>query len=144
MPFNSSGVYTAPAGATTAAPGQVIRSTTWNSIFTDISTALTQLGQQSWVAAPRVISVAGNITIAAADAVVLIQATVGTITMPACATKQGPVRIFGAASGFFGTAGSVILFNGTEKADGLGTITLGNDYQSIGLQPLSSGGYVVF
>lgn len=41
MPFAiATGVYTPPAGATSAAAGQVIQSATWNSIHTDLSTAL--------------------------------------------------------------------------------------------------------
>jgi len=44
MPFNAAGVYTNVAGATTAFPGQVIASATWNSIHTDVGTALTTLG----------------------------------------------------------------------------------------------------
>jgi hypothetical protein len=42
---NSTGAYTPASGATTAAPGQTIASLTWNNIFTDLSTALTQLGE---------------------------------------------------------------------------------------------------
>lgn len=42
MPF-SNGVYTPPTGAENATAGKVIASATWNSIFTDLSTALTQL-----------------------------------------------------------------------------------------------------
>ena len=38
------GVYTIPAGATTAFAGQVIASATWNSIFSDLQTALNQIG----------------------------------------------------------------------------------------------------
>lgn len=45
MPYNTTtGIYTAPTGATNAAPGNVIRSGAWNTIFTDIQTALTQIG----------------------------------------------------------------------------------------------------
>ncbi|HEV2484223.1 MAG TPA: hypothetical protein VGT08_01720 [Terracidiphilus sp.] len=45
MPFNvSTGVYTAAAGATNAATGQVIQSAAWNSVHTDFQTALTTLG----------------------------------------------------------------------------------------------------
>lgn len=43
MPF-SNGVYTPPTGAENATAGKVIASATWNSIFTDLSTALTQIG----------------------------------------------------------------------------------------------------
>ena len=39
-------MYTPPNGAENAFPGQIIASATWNSIFTDLSTALTFLGQQ--------------------------------------------------------------------------------------------------
>jgi hypothetical protein len=46
LPFVvSTGVYTAEPGATDAVPGEVIRSATWNTIFSDLSTALTQIGQ---------------------------------------------------------------------------------------------------
>lgn len=46
MPFNATtGVYTPAAGAETAAPGDLIQSTVWNAIFTDLSTALTEVGQ---------------------------------------------------------------------------------------------------
>lgn len=43
MPFLN-GVYTPPDGAEDAVPGEVIRSATWNTIFTDLSNALTQVG----------------------------------------------------------------------------------------------------
>lgn len=42
MPF-SGNTYTPPAGATNAAPGQVIQSSIWDAIFTDLATALTTL-----------------------------------------------------------------------------------------------------
>ena len=47
IPYNHlTGVYTPPNGAENAFPGEVIASATWNSIFTDLSGALTFLGQQ--------------------------------------------------------------------------------------------------
>ncbi len=46
MSFNTSGTYTNIAGATTAAAGAVIQSATWNAIFTDLATALTQTMSQ--------------------------------------------------------------------------------------------------
>lgn len=44
MPY-SDGVYTPPTGTTTAVPGEVIRSAFWNAAFTDVSAALTNIGQ---------------------------------------------------------------------------------------------------
>jgi len=145
MPFNTTtGVYTPPTGAEDATPGAVIRSATWNTIFTDISTALTQLGEASWLQAPRVISSPGNITVAATDNVIMVQANVGTIVLPACATKQGPVRIMGAASGNFGTNNCVVIPNGVETLSGLGSLVLRTNYQVASFYPMSSGGYVIY
>jgi hypothetical protein len=45
MPFASDGTYTPPNGAENAFAGKTIASATWNSIFTDLSSALTTLGQ---------------------------------------------------------------------------------------------------
>lgn len=48
MPFNAAtGVYTPASGAESAAPGVIIASAVWNAIFTDLSTALTQLAQNA-------------------------------------------------------------------------------------------------
>lgn len=46
MPFNGN-QYVPPAGAESAAPGNVLQSAIWNSIFTDIAAALTQLATQA-------------------------------------------------------------------------------------------------
>lgn len=46
MPFNPDGSFTDVAGATTAAPGDVIHSATWNAINTDYQTAFTAVGQR--------------------------------------------------------------------------------------------------
>lgn len=44
MPY-SDGIYTPPDGAENATAGQIIRSATWNTIFIDLSAALTTVGQ---------------------------------------------------------------------------------------------------
>lgn len=47
MPFNlTTGVFTPPAGATSAATGQVIQSSVWNTVHADISSGLTTVMQQ--------------------------------------------------------------------------------------------------
>ena len=46
MPFNfGTGVYTGPNGATNAVTGQIIQSAIWNTIHTDIASALTSVGE---------------------------------------------------------------------------------------------------
>lgn len=139
--FNPSGTYVPTTGAETAAPGDVIRSATWNTINVDYAAALTQLAQGVFVPTPR--SVSGSFTVAAADTTILVTGSAPTITMPSCASKLGVVTIMGAAASIFSGHTSVVLFQGTEKGSGLGTITLSTDYQVITFYPLSTGGYIV-
>jgi hypothetical protein len=89
MAFSTStGIYTNPTGAENAAPGQVIRSATWNTINISYATALTQLAQ--WSQTPTIATKVTNYTIATTDAGVIINsnATV-TLGMPAPASFPG-------------------------------------------------------
>lgn len=143
MPFAADGTYTPPDGAENAVPGEVIRSATWNTIFTDISEALTQLGQGTFVPTPRTITVPGSFTVAADDSVILIEASAPTITIPLSASKFGPVKIMGAAASIFSAANSVVVFTGGENASGITAFTLNVDYQVLWLYPLTAGGYIL-
>ena len=146
MPYAPvSGIYTAPAAALPAAPGQVIASANWNTIFTDISTALTQLGEASsniFVKTPRVAS-AGSFTVIATDVVVYVTASAPTIFVPSCTVMQAPVRIIGTAGTIFGTAKSVLVPSGGETFNGSATYTLSLNYQVAVLYNLPSGGFIV-
>jgi hypothetical protein len=143
MPFGPNGVYTPPAAAENAFPGKVIASADWNNIFTDISNALTSLGQQNWTQNPRVINVVGNFTVATTDSVIFVQASAPTITLPLSNTKPYPVRIIGAATGIFGTNNSSVIPTGSDKISGLTAVPLTVDFQMATFYPLASGGYVV-
>ena len=144
MSFNpTTGIYTPPNGATNAFPGEVIASATWNAIFTDISAALTQLGQQQIVQSPRVISATGNFTVGVTDRIILVEAAASTIFLPAGATKLNPVTIIGDAGTIFGSNNAVLLPNGSETISSLARLTLTGNYQSITLLPLAAGGYLV-
>jgi hypothetical protein len=144
MPFNpATGVYTAPAAATDAFPGKVIASADWNSIFTDIQNGITSLGQQNWTQNPRVINVVGSFNVATTDAVIFVQASAPTITLPLSSTKPFPVRIIGAMTGIFGTNNSSVVPTSTDKISGLTTVLLNVDFQMATFYPLASGGYVV-
>ena len=92
MPYNSSGIYTAPSGATNATPGQVIRSATWDTIFIDLSAALTQVGEQLW---SHPVTVTSNYTVATTVAAIIVNATVGvTLTLlPATAAPASKLII---------------------------------------------------
>jgi hypothetical protein len=143
MPFSSGGIYTPPAAAEDAFPGKVIASADWNSIFTDISSGLTTVGQQSWTNIPTVISSPGNFTVNTTQAVIFIQATVGTITLPLSSTRSYPLKIMGAAAGYFGTHNSIVIPTSPDTLSGLGTLTLSANYQVATFYPLASGGYIV-
>jgi hypothetical protein len=144
MPFDSTGTYTPASGATTAVPGEVIASATWNAIFTDIAAALTQLGQSTSVQTPRIITSPGSITVAVTDTVILIQASVPNINLPASATKTSPVTIIGNAAGIFGTNNSTLVPSGAEMINGLAVNpVLATDHQSLTLQPLAAGGWAI-
>jgi len=143
LPFSNSGVYTPPTGAQNAAPGEVIRSATWNSIFTDLSTALTQLGEGIFLPTPRTISSSGSFTVLATDTTILITAPAPTITLPLSSVKTGPIVIYGAAGTIFSGTNSVLLCSGGDTINGSATRTLTTAYQSIYLYPRSSGGYLV-
>jgi hypothetical protein len=145
IPYNTTtGVFTPPNGATNAFPGQIIASATWNAIFTDIANALTQVGQQQTVYAPRVITTAAAFTVGAIDRVILVDQAVGTIFLPSSATKLSPVTIIGNAPSVFGSGNAVLQPNGTETIDGLSSVTLTGNYQSVTLLPLSGGGWLVY
>lgn len=144
MPFLANGTYVPPTGAENAAPGEVIKSSVWNTIFTDISAALTTLGQASPVTAtPTTLTAPGNYTVSASDRMVLVQANVGTIVMPSGTVRTGNVVIAGATSLNFGTNKCVLLPTAPDTFSGLSQITLGTNYQSIALYALASGGYLV-
>lgn len=141
MPFDSNGVFTLPAAATSAFAGKTIASADWNDIFQDIIDSMTQLGKGQIVRSPRIISGAGDITVAVDDLIILIQASVPNINLPASATKTSPVTIVGSAAGIFGTNNSLIVPNGVQTIDGLANVTLSNDYQAITLLPLAAGNW---
>jgi len=137
MPFNSSGVYTPPAGATTAAPGDVIRSAIWNAIFTDISAALTLLGEQLYgtsnvIATPYVpITTDSFLEVNFAGAV--------TINLPTGVSRNGyPLRIKD-VSGAANTNNITIVPNGAETIDGLASIVISDSYGGYSLIPKSTG-----
>jgi hypothetical protein len=143
MPFDNKGNYTPAAGSENATPGAVIRSATWNAIFTDLQTALTTLGNMVYTQNARSISVSGAVTITATDSLVEITVSVSVINLPASSLKLWPVRIAGNAAGVFSTKNSVITPNGTDKLSGQNNLTLTVDYQTVNLIPLPTGGWIV-
>lgn len=137
MPFSAGGVYTPPAGATSAAAGDIIRSATWNSIHSDLSTAINIL---SW-GTRRTVNT-GSFSVNVGDAFVIITASAPVVTLPLASTKTCPVLIVGGAAGIFSGANSVVTPTAPDTISGLATVTLTTDFQIIELIPMSSGGYI--
>lgn len=93
MPYSTSGVYTGPTGSTNATPGAVIRSATWNTINTDVATALTQVGQQMF-SGPATVTAAAYTVSASVAAVIFNVSGTATVTLPSAATYQGYGLVF--------------------------------------------------
>lgn len=137
MGFNSHGVYTPPAGATTAAPGDVIQSAVWNSIFSDLSSALTLLGQQLY----NTTSVASSpYTVLSTDTFILVNTgTTITIDLLLSADAAGyPVTIKD-STGTASTNNITITAAGSDTIEGDATLLINTDYGGYILYPISGG-----
>ncbi len=131
----ATGIYTPPTGSENAAPGDVIRSATWNTINVEAATALTQLAQQAYINGPRSNLAPGSFTVHATDNLIFVQFSAPTITMPLASTKVGPVKIIGANSTIFGSNNSVVVFSGGELCSGLSSFTLNTNWQVVTMYP---------
>lgn len=137
MPFNGAGTYTPVSGATTAAPGDVIRSSTWNAIFTDISDALTLLGTQLY----------GTTTVAstpyapvATDAMLLVSvAGAVTINLPSAASRSGYPLAIKDISGAAFTNNITINRDGSDTIEGATSIVISEDWGGWMLYPVTGG-----
>lgn len=137
MPFNSAGVYTPASGATTAVPGQLIQSAVWNAIFTDISSALTLLGQQLYGSTS--VSTTTYAPVAADSFLLVNDAAPVTINLPTAASRSGYPLVIKDASGAAHTNSITITANGVETIDGQTSVTIAVDYGSFNLFPVSGG-----
>lgn len=135
-------MYTPPTGAENAVPGAVIRSATWNTVFTDLSAALTTLGGAAWVTNPPRTVAGGNFTVLTTDVAVFVAGNSPTIFLPAASLVTSPFKLIGAAGTVFGSANSKVIPSGTDKISGFGTITLTTNFQVATFYPLPGTGYV--
>lgn len=140
MPFNSAGVYTPASGALTAAPGAVIQSAIWNAIFTDMSSALTLLGQQLYGTTP--VTATPYVPVAA-DAFLQVNfAAPVVINLPAASTRSGYPLAVKDISGAAQTNNITINRNGTDTIDGLTSLVIDAAYGGYKLYPVA-GGWVI-
>lgn len=148
MPYDSSGTFTPVDGAENAFPGKVIASATWNAIFTDISAALTLLGQLI-LTVGTVKTTAGPFTITTETFVILNKGSPSAtaITLPLVASRNNQaLRVVDWAGNagditFTPHAGETIGGVATWVVASSGGLGLGG---SILLQPNSSlSGWVV-
>lgn len=138
MPFATNGIYTPPTGAENATPGAVIRAATWITIFTDIAAALTQLGENSYINAPRYVS-SGSFSVAATDSVIVVTGSSPTISLPVASTRIGGLYILGGAVSVFSGNNAVLVATNPDTISGQASVTLNRDFQLVYLQPASLG-----
>lgn len=137
MPFASNGTYTPATGATTAAPGDIIKSSIWNAIFTDLSDALTLLGEQlykttSVIATPYVP--------VAADSFLLVNfAGAVAINLPTAASRNGFPLAIKDISGAAHTNNITINRNSTDTIEGATSIVIDADWGGWHLYPVTGG-----
>jgi hypothetical protein len=138
MPFNSSGVYTPASGATTATPGALIQSAVWNAIFTDISSALTLLGQQLY---GQTTVVSTPYAPVATDAFLLVDyAGAATINLPTAASRSGYPLAIKDNSGNGHTNNITINPNGSDTIEGTNAaLVIQNDFGGFNLYPVTGG-----
>lgn len=140
MGFNAAGVYTPATGATTAAPGDLIKSATWNSIFVDISSALTLLGQQLYGSTGVVVTPYAPVS---ADSLLLVnRAGVVAINLPTAASRNGYPLAIKDISGAAQTNNITITANGTDRIETQVSITIDVAFGGYMLFPIS-GGWVI-
>lgn len=140
MPYASTGVYTPPTGAENATPGGLIQSSIWNSIFTDISSALTLLGQQLYGTTTVTTSPYVPVT---TDANLLVnKSTAVTINLPTAASRNGyPLKIKD-ISGVAQTNNITIAANGSETIEGFASVPINSAWGHYNLYPVT-GGWII-
>lgn len=143
MPFNTTtGVYTPPSGATTAAPSDVIRSSTWNDIFTDISNSLTLLGEQLYKTTALANGDTPYVPLAA-DSFLLVSSSVAfTVDLPLASSRNGLPLVIKDISGNAHTNNITINRNSTDTIEGATSIVINTDWGGWHLYPVT-GGWVI-
>lgn len=137
MPFAATGVYTPASGATDAAPGDLIRSATWDAIFVDITAALTLLGRQLYGSTAVTSTPYIPVT---TDALLLVnRAGVVTINLPAANSRSGYPLVIKDTSGAAQTNNITITPNGAETIEGLSSFVIDNAYGGVWLFPVTNG-----
>lgn len=141
MPFNTAtGVYTPASGATTAAPGDIIRSAVWNAIFEDLSDALTLLGAQ--VYGSTTVTAATYAPVATDSLLLVNRAGVVTVNLPLASGRAGFPLAIKDISGAASSNTITIARDTTDTIEGLTSITITVDYGGYQLIPVT-GGWVI-
>jgi len=137
MPFNSGGLYTPASGAESAVPGGLIQSAVWNAIFTDISSALTLLGQQLY--GTTMVSTSPYVPVTADTFLQVNKASAVTINLPTASSRNGYPLIIKDVSGVAQTNVITINPNGADTIEGLTALTIAVAYGGYILYPVTGG-----
>ena len=118
MGFSSNGVYSPASGAESATPGATIKSSIWNSVFTDYAAALTQLAQNSFTSSVTRVT-ATTYTVATSDAAIIFnQAAACVVTLPTVASNVGRWLRVKTVAGPVNSASANVLPTTSDSAPG--------------------------
>lgn len=137
MPYAATGVYTPAAGAESAAPGGLIQSAVWNAIFTDISSALTLLGQQLY--GTTTVTSTPYIPLVTDSFILVNKSSAVTIDLPTAASRDGYPLAIKDISGLANTNSITLTPNGAETIEGLTTLVINVSFGGYSLYPVASG-----
>lgn len=107
--------------------------------------SLNAAGVAQLISAPRTVTAAGNVTVAATDLAIYMQQTAPQavdILLPAAASKIGPVYVVD-ANGVAAANNFRLVPNGAETIVGLPEYFINANYMSLNLRPVSGQGWVL-
>lgn len=116
-----------------------------NGVGSTLVISLNAAGISQLITAPRTITVAGDVTVAASDVAIYMRQTVAqavNIILPAAASKTGPVFVCD-ANGVAASNNFTLVPNGAETIVGLSSYAIDANYMSLNLRPISGVGWVL-
>lgn len=116
-----------------------------NGASSTVVISLNAAGVAQLISAPRTVTAAGNVTVAATDLAIYMRQTVAQavdIILPAASSKIGSLYVCD-ANGVAAANNFRLVPNGTETIVGLTEYLINTNYMSVNLRPIAGQGWVL-